>query len=176
MKKKHIAVDRPLDASNKAHKALEREESVRRGHPSNAPSRGLAAEITGRFGLSPGGLAKYLGISLASVVSWERGDTTPGPRMQAKVVDALQRLERCEAPAAAEGRPTRASAAESVNHLLGERESPVPKVPYRHLRREDKIDYRMLYSEFLADGLIGRGDLVDFASFRTLAASVFERA
>ena len=67
-----------------------------------------------------------------------------------------------------------AGAAESVRLFLSGRGAAIPILPYLHVDRKEEIDYRMLYSEFLADGLIGRGHLVDFASFRTAAASVLE--
>lgn len=94
MKKKLIEVARPRYTINKV---SDSEESVRHGYPSSTPPRGVAAEIIGRFDVSPGDLAKYLGTSLVSVVRWERGDTTPAPHMRAKLADALQRLERGEA-------------------------------------------------------------------------------
>lgn len=64
--------------------------------------------------------------------------------------------------------------AESVRLFLKEREAAIPKLPYLHVEREEEIDYRMLYSEFLAVGLVGKGHLVDFASFRMAAASVLK--
>lgn len=94
MTKKLIEVAHPLDGINKE---LASNESVGRGHPSSAPFQELAAEIIGRFGVSPSELAKYLGTSLVSVVRWERGDTTPAPRIRAKLADALERLKRGEA-------------------------------------------------------------------------------
>lgn len=90
--------------------------------------------------------------------------------------DLLLHCRKAEASTATVTDRTLASAAESVNRFLGKREAPVPKLPYLHVHREEEIDYRRLYSEFLADGLTGHGGLVDFASFRTLAASLLERA
>lgn len=90
--------------------------------------------------------------------------------------DLLLHCRKADAPGAAAASLVPAGAAGSVSRFLGARQAPVPKLPYLHVRREEEIDYRMLYSEFLADRLLGRGILVDFASFRTLAASFFERA
>lgn len=90
--------------------------------------------------------------------------------------DLLLHCRKTAAPAIDETGPTRAGAAESVDRFLRERRAPVPKLPYLHVRREEEIDYRMLFSEFLADQLMERGDLVDFASFRTFAVSFFEHA
>ena len=60
---------------------------------------------------------------------------------------------------------------ESVKRFLGGRMSALPRLPYLHVERDEEIDYRLLYSEFLADELIGQGHLVDFATFRSAAAS-----
>ncbi len=66
-------------------------------------------------------------------------------------------------------------AADAVRLFLDERRGVIPKLPYLHVRRDDEIDYRMLYSEFLAERLTNNGHLVDFAAFRTAAASLLER-
>jgi hypothetical protein len=80
--------------------------------------------------------------------------------------------------AAAPGHPSQSigSAVHAVERFLQERKAPVPRLPYLHVSRQEEIDYRMLYSEFLADRLMERGELVDFASFRTVAASFLARA
>lgn len=67
------------------------------------------------------------------------------------------------------------SAVDCVSRFLRDRETPVPKLPYLHVDRDEEINYRMLYSEFIADQLLERGNLVDFASFRALAASFFQQ-
>lgn len=85
--------------------------------------------------------------------------------------DLLLHCRKADGPADTQATRHTASAAESVAHFLKERNAPVPKLPYLHVHREEEIDYRMLYSEFLAERLIKSGDLVDFASFRALAAS-----
>jgi DNA modification methylase/transcriptional regulator with XRE-family HTH domain len=64
---------------------------------------------------------------------------------------------------------------EAVRLFLNEREGAIPKLPYLHVNRDDEIDYRMLYSEFLAKRLIGDGSLLDFPTFRRIAASLLER-
>lgn len=65
-------------------------------YDSETVGRSLVREILTRFELSPRDLAKHLGASLVSVVRWERGDTKPGSRMQAKIEETLVRLERGE--------------------------------------------------------------------------------
>jgi hypothetical protein len=69
-----------------------------------------------------------------------------------------------------------ASTAAAVNGFLANRKAPLPKVPFLHVRRKEEIDFRMLYSEFLAAQLVGAGVLADFASFREVAALFFENA
>jgi DNA modification methylase/transcriptional regulator with XRE-family HTH domain len=87
--------------------------------------------------------------------------------------DLLLHCRKADAPASTEAVRPVTSAADAVVRFLKGRDAPVPKLPYLHVRREEEIDYRMLYSEFLSLRLMERGDLVDFASFRALAASFF---
>lgn len=61
-----------------------------------------------------------------------------------------------------------------VRRFLESRRGGIPTHTYLHVPREEEIDYRMLYSEFLAANLTSRGGLVDFASFRTIAAAFLE--
>lgn len=62
----------------------------------------------------------------------------------------------------------------AIRHFLESRRGRIPTLSYLHVSREDEIDYRMLYSEFLAANLTGRGVLADFSSFRTVAAAFLE--
>src|SRR5487761_400006 len=66
------------------------------GADSEGAGGSLVRGILTRFDLSPADLAKYLGTSLVSVVRWERGDTKPDSRMQAKLTEISARLERGE--------------------------------------------------------------------------------
>lgn len=66
-------------------------------------------------------------------------------------------------------------ATDAVRLFLNEREGTIPRLPYLHVRRDDEIDYRMLYSEFLAERLTRGGDLIDFPTFRSVAVSLLER-
>lgn len=52
--------------------------------------------ILSRFGIPPVELAKYLGVSLVTIVRWERGDTFPDSRMQKKLTETLRRLAKGE--------------------------------------------------------------------------------
>ena len=62
----------------------------------------------------------------------------------------------------------------AVRRFLRLRHGPVPVLPYLHVSRNEEIDYRMLYSEFLSASLTGTGTLVDFSSFRATAAAVLD--
>jgi DNA modification methylase len=64
---------------------------------------------------------------------------------------------------------------EAVRLFLNEREGTIPKLPYLHVSRDEEIDYRMLYSEFVAKRLTRGESLIDFPTFRSVAASILER-
>ncbi|MGH9445348.1 MAG: hypothetical protein ACRD3O_06455 [Terriglobia bacterium] len=68
------------------------------------------------------------------------------------------------------------AAPEAVRLFIDSRRGTLPRQPFLHVRRDDEIDYRMLYSEFLAARLIDEANLIDFATFRTIAASVLSDA
>lgn len=59
----------------------------------------------------------------------------------------------------------------AIKDFLRERDGAIPKSPYLHVDREDEIDYRMLYSEFLASHLSENESLVGFPEFRSVASS-----
>ncbi len=61
------------------------------------------------------------------------------------------------------------ASADAVSHFLRSREGALPMLPYLHVKRKDEVDYRMLYSEFLAARFMDNGQFVDFSSFRALA-------
>ena len=61
---------------------------------------------------------------------------------------------------------------DAVYRFLKLRRGPIPTLAYLHVSRTEEIDYRMLYSEFLAGRLTGAGTLSDFSSFRAMAAAV----
>lgn len=62
-----------------------------------------------------------------------------------------------------------------IAKFLKQRAGCVPTLPYLHVNRKEEIDYRMLYSEWLATGLLDYGHVCDFASFRTLVASCLDK-
>lgn len=65
-----------------------------------------------------------------------------------------------------------ASSPSAVRDFLEKRRGVVPTVPFLHVRRDDEIDFRMLYSEFVAERLSENGSFVDFATFRTIASTI----
>ncbi len=88
--------------------------------------------------------------------------------------DLLLHCRKAEGSSVAKASHPLASKTESVNYFLESRRAPVPKLSYLHVNREEEVDYRMLYSEFLADRLMTQGSIVDFASFRSIAATFFK--
>lgn len=63
------------------------------------------------------------------------------------------------------------SVKEAIQRFLESRRGPIPTLPYLHVARDEEIDYRMLYSEFIADSLTHSGVLPDYSSFREIAAT-----
>jgi DNA modification methylase/transcriptional regulator with XRE-family HTH domain len=63
------------------------------------------------------------------------------------------------------------SDAVAIAAFLRQREGKLPALPYLHVKRQEEIDYRLLYSEWLASALLSKQHVCDFASFRSLAAS-----
>lgn len=61
-----------------------------------------------------------------------------------------------------------------LRDFLDSRKGAVPVLPYLHVRREADIDYRTLYSEYLADSLLRQGKMIDFATFRSQATEILE--
>jgi hypothetical protein len=88
--------------------------------------------------------------------------------------DLMLHCRKVKAAQTSASPPTFTVAADMVRLFLDERRGAIPKLSYLHVRREDDIDYRMLYSEFLAKRLINKGNLIDFATFRALTASLLE--
>ncbi len=62
-----------------------------------------------------------------------------------------------------------AETTDSVRAFLGRYNGSLPTQVYLHVGRQEEIDYRMLYSEWLSSSLVERTELVDFAEFRKIA-------
>lgn len=63
----------------------------------------------------------------------------------------------------------------SVKDFFDNRSGIVPVLPYLHVRRDADIDYRTLYSEYLADSLLQHGRMLDFSTFRSQAMDILEQ-
>ena len=61
-----------------------------------------------------------------------------------------------------------------VEVFLKNRSTSVPMLPYLHVSRDVEIDYRTLYSEYLAKVFERQAGLLDFAAFRTQAARILD--
>lgn len=53
-----------------------------------------------------------------------------------------------------------------LENFLTSRSGGLPVTPFIHVNREQEIDFRLLYSEFLASSLTSKIDLLDFSEFR----------
>lgn len=62
----------------------------------------------------------------------------------------------------------------TVGAFLAGRKGSIPMLPYLHVKRETHVDYRTLYSEFLAACLVIGAPMIDFASFRTQTDQALE--
>lgn len=60
---------------------------------------------------------------------------------------------------------------QSMGDYLEARPGGLPTLPYLHVRRDEEVDYRTLYSEFLARSLTHGGAMLDFSMFRAAAAA-----
>ena len=73
-----------------------------------------------------------------------------------------------------ERRPT-GDVTASITRFFSARQARVPTLSYLHVDREDDVDYRMLYSQWLSECLLNADDVADFASFRKVAQEWLER-
>jgi len=61
-----------------------------------------------------------------------------------------------------------------LTDFLDSRRNALPLVTYKHVSREDEIDFRKLYSDWLAQTFVSRADFMDFAKFRQLTMAYLE--
>jgi DNA modification methylase/DNA-binding transcriptional regulator YiaG len=59
----------------------------------------------------------------------------------------------------------------AVGNFLRNRGGRLPTSPYLHVKRDEEIDYRTLYSEWIALGRLTNGRVCDFAAFRSYVVS-----
>lgn len=58
-----------------------------------------------------------------------------------------------------------------LTKFLESRAGGLPVAPFIHVNREQEIDYRLLYSEFLASSFVSDMDVLDFSEFRQFILS-----
>lgn len=58
-----------------------------------------------------------------------------------------------------------------LKSFLESRSGGLPVAPFIHVSREQEIDYRLLYSEFLASSFMSDMDVLDFSEFRQFVSS-----
>jgi DNA modification methylase/DNA-binding XRE family transcriptional regulator len=63
----------------------------------------------------------------------------------------------------------------AVERFMQDRRVDLPTTPFLHVRRDIEVDFRLLYSEWLAGGRLAQGQVCDFASFRKLVSSYIEQ-
>jgi len=63
---------------------------------------------------------------------------------------------------------------ESISAFLEKREKSIPMTAYLHVDRSNEIDWRRLYSEWLAFGLPKKHELADFLNFRIEMIKILE--
>jgi len=56
-----------------------------------------------------------------------------------------------------------------VISFLEKKRERIPTVTYLHVGREEEVDFRTLYSEWLAECLFQADEILDFSSFRQIA-------
>lgn len=89
--------------------------------------------------------------------------------------DLLLHCRKSSAPEKIVSAHSNGGEAQSVGSFLAGRTGELPKQPFLHVRRQQEIDYRMLYSEFIGEHLLSEARLLDFATFRSLASSLIEK-
>ncbi len=63
----------------------------------------------------------------------------------------------------------------SVAKFVTSRKGDVPKIVYLHVDRATDIDYRMLYSEWIAFGMLNDHPPADFSTFRNLVCAALSK-
>jgi len=63
---------------------------------------------------------------------------------------------------------------DSISDFLVNRSGTIPITVYLHVSRESETDFRMLYSEWIAFGLLYGHELADFATFRGIATELLD--
>lgn len=65
-------------------------------------------------------------------------------------------------------------ARDSITHFIIKRSENLPINTFLHVPRESEIDFRTLYSEWMASGLLRGCELEDFSTFRKIAQEILD--
>lgn len=68
--------------------------------------------------------------------------------------------------------PINSTTKDSIKDYIQSREGDIPTISYIHVQRDQEIDYRQLYSEWLSIALSQNIATVDFPLFRKLAVEL----
>jgi DNA modification methylase len=63
-------------------------------------------------------------------------------------------------------KPTETSSRELLDAFINERKTSIPRLHFLHVSRDEEIDFRKLYSEYLSRALLQKAPAVDFKVFR----------
>jgi hypothetical protein len=63
---------------------------------------------------------------------------------------------------------------ESIKKFLANRSGTIPITVYLHVSRESELDFRLLYSEWIAFGLLHGYELTDFTTFRAMISALLD--
>jgi hypothetical protein len=55
---------------------------------------------------------------------------------------------------------------DSISTFLTQRAGSMPMILYLHVGRDEEVDYRKLYSEWMAQSLLDSDSVIDFSEFR----------
>ena len=88
--------------------------------------------------------------------------------------DLLLHCRKCSAPQMPASTFSNEGKLHSVESFLRNRPGELPRLPFLHVQRQQEIDYRLLYSEFIGERLLSAAGLLDFATFRAIARPLIE--
>ena len=80
-----------------------------------------------------------------------------------------------EAPHQTEAQASMPTLQESVFAFLSYTDIALPTIVYLHVGRQEEVDYRKLYSDWLSQSLMEDAELMDFAQFRVIVKSWLEQ-
>lgn len=63
----------------------------------------------------------------------------------------------------------------SIEHFLDDLQGDLPRQPFLHVSRVAEVDYRLLYSQYIAQTMLSAGTMPDFVRFKEAARRHLER-